>query len=173
MVASDCTRGWRVGTGSCCWCCSVASPMLGAFGDPEGGNAGCACGSGVSRLLFCDSAGSMSGATMTMELVLVAFASPLASSAEFLCSGGGGAAGKLPVPRNGDGDGDIPAARRRHACACCSSRVNPWKRFRRIHLPKLTAPPHIQLHQHFNKRKTQWKREEKPTSQIFRAKTGG
>jgi hypothetical protein len=36
-------------------------------------------------MLLCDIAGSMSGATITTELVLGAFASPPASSAEFLC----------------------------------------------------------------------------------------
>ena len=98
--------------------------------------------------LFGYSGVSMLGATMTTELVLVAFASPSASLAESCFEGGGGAAGKLLIARNGG----IPPVRRRQAWACCSSRMNPWNRFRRIHLPKLTTP-YAQHRQYFDRKR--------------------
>jgi hypothetical protein len=88
-------------------------------------------------------AGSILRATTTTELVRAVLGVVLAlPPAELVCDcwgewgrGDDDAAGMLLVVR----EGVRAAARKRRACACSCSRMNPWKRFRRIHFPRLTV----------------------------------
>lgn len=89
-------------------------------------------------------AGSILRATMTMEVVPVGLMGALVGPPAELgrdCGGDRGRDGSDAVDTPPTARGDpITPARMRRECACSCSRMNPWKRFRRIHLPRLTAP---------------------------------
>ena len=89
-------------------------------------------------------AGSILRATTTMEVVPVELMGALVGPPAELgrdCGGewgrDGGEAADTLLAILGD---PIAPARARRECACSCSRMNPWKRFRKIHLPRLTAP---------------------------------